>query len=649
MAPPSAAAGPTPPVTSPWALPPGSRVGGHVIDSVLAAGPFGIVYHAVDPMLRRAVALKEYFVEGVCVRDDEGRVVPRVADEQARFTAGRQAFVEEARLLAHLDLPGLLPVTGLFEDRGTVYRVMPHAPGRTLAGWRAQYTDTMDEGALRHLIADLMRPLEALHAANLVHGYVLPDQVILAEDRPALLLGFGTVRRTLQAPLDPAFTPIEQLPSGGHLPRGAWSDVYALAALVRFAMAPASPRGLQDPPTAHALRARAPIGPAFAQALERALSPQPGERPQTIAALREAMGPMHTPSTVHLDVTLPTDVIDPSATRPLTRASLAEAERLLGRTPIVRQTPPPPPWLAAASPASPVSVPGSLRLREEPEPVRAPRPAEAAEAAKAAEPAAGPLAPPEPLEPRFDLAPVAAASASASAMPSPVDIETEPPAEGPPLGLPEAAPRADAPRLDPIPQLMAAVTHEIEPLRAPLPPADIDAPAAPGAPRIEPTLAPADADVPAPPRTNVLAPADDDEAQIDDAVRAAIAAAIDGLPPAPPRPPVPADGNAASIPRIELPPFGVPLPGAPAANADEGWHPPREAERPTRRWMVMAAALLMLIVVAGIAWRAFVSAGPQVGGLGPAPGVASASAASAAAGSLSPSGASPASRHRAAA
>ncbi|MBQ1766939.1 MAG: hypothetical protein IIZ92_29100, partial [Aquincola sp.] len=273
-----------------YALPPGTRVGGVVIDSVLSVGEFGIVYHGVDPMLRRAVALKEYFVPALSVRDAEGRVAPRSEAEAAAFATGRQAFVEEARLLAHLDIPGLLPVTGLFEDRGTVFRLMPFAPGRTLASWRAMYTDTLDEGGLRHLLADLMGPLEALHGANLVHGYVLPEQVLLAEGRPALLLGFGTVRRALQGALDPAYTPVEQLPSGGHLPRGAWSDVYALAALARFAMSAQPVTPSSEPPTAHALRARAPMGHALSHALERALAPTPGDRPQSMAALRQAMG-----------------------------------------------------------------------------------------------------------------------------------------------------------------------------------------------------------------------------------------------------------------------------------------------------------------------------------------------------------------------
>ena len=269
------------------ALPPGARVAGYTIDSVLARGEFAIVYRATDRLLRRHVALKEYFPQTFHERADDGRIVPRTPDDEVVTAAGRQAFIDEARLLAHLQIPGLLSVIGLVDANDTLYRVMPYAPGRTLADWRHAYSDAIEETALRRLLLDLLEPLEQLHAANLVHGYLLPEQVMVAEGRRALLLGFGTVRRALHGALDPTYAPIEQLPTGSHLPRGAWSDLYSLAALARFAagLQPAEPGAARR----RSSRGRSRIGPVLAATLQQALLAQPSLRPQTVAAFRAAL------------------------------------------------------------------------------------------------------------------------------------------------------------------------------------------------------------------------------------------------------------------------------------------------------------------------------------------------------------------------
>lgn len=699
MAPPSQAAPASPTAPAAPALPPGyenalgpgTRVGGHVIDSVLAVGEFGIVYHAVDPMLRRAVALKEFFAPAFCVRNEDGIVSPATPQDEKLFATGRQAFLEEARLLAHLEVPGLLPVTGLFEDRGTVYRVMPFAPGRTLASWRALYTDTMDEGALRHLLSDLMAPLEALHAANLVHGYVLPEQVMLAEGRPALLLGFGTVRRTLQAALDPAYTPIEQLPSGGHLPRGAWSDIYALAALGRFAMAPSPTRASQEPPTAHALRARAPIGHALAHALEGALSPQPGDRPQSVAAMRTAMGLR--PSAAHsssLDLTLPGEHIDMTATRPWPRSSMPDIARLPRATP---------------SPQAHAPTPSSL-------PARAGGAAPAHETVRASTPTrAWADVPPE-----TDFAPLS--------QQADIDLPSSPPAPAPatppapvPAPQPSPAPAADAahasPVQDPIPQFMAfagspdfieprygsaassAATgwgtlsdiyaaedgHRLEaaapddpviaaetPAALPEPPtghASVDEAAAAladPAPEPFPDATPPAAAAPEPIEPAFAepsaqrSPGTGDE-PIDDAVRAAIAAAIGSLPPAPPRRPVTAQDEPPPT-RIDFPPFEAPSAEEEADDPGEQHAPIRAGKRPSKA--VLAAAIggaVLLVLLAVLAWSAWKDATTTLGKLGAAGAGTPCCAAPAAVellgadrrAGLSPPGASAASRRPAAA
>jgi serine/threonine protein kinase len=472
---------PTPP-TPDAALPVGARVGSFVIDAVLSRGEFGFVYRATDVLLVREVALKEYFPRAWFRRgDDAASVLPDEA-QAAQIAGGRQAFIEEARLLARLAIPGLLRVTGLFEAFGTVYRVMPFHAGLTLADARER--DTPDAAGLRRLLHGLLDPLEALHGVNLVHGYLHPEQVLLADgDRP-MLLGFGTVRRALHGALDPAYAPVEQMPSGGQVPRGAWTDLYALSAVAAFVIAGrAPPVGEQAAQQVFASAADS-LGPVLAATLQRALATQTAQRPQTVAAFRAGLAlesPASGPSSVFgVDIELP---LSPPAEAPRPPPRPPRAKPAPAATPIVL------PLRAAVLPAVPAPPEDSL-------PTIVPAALEAlAKTASMAQ--ATPRIDPPP--PRID--------------PAPLRIDPPPPRIDPP------PPRIDPPplRIDPPPLRIDLPPRADLPPTAPYPaaPVRIDPP-----PRAEPAMAGGH---------------EGEEEEPDPAVRAAIAAVIGSLPPAPPR------------------------------------------------------------------------------------------------------------------
>jgi hypothetical protein len=114
------------------ALAVGTRLEEFEILSVIGVGGFGIVYLALDNLLQRRIAIKEYLPSEFASRQDKtAAVVPRTLRDQELFETGLRSFIDEARLLARLDHPSLLKVIRLWQANGTAYMAMPVLEGLT--------------------------------------------------------------------------------------------------------------------------------------------------------------------------------------------------------------------------------------------------------------------------------------------------------------------------------------------------------------------------------------------------------------------------------------------------------------------------------------------------------------------------------------
>jgi hypothetical protein len=279
------------------ALPSGTRLGEFEITGLLGKGGFGIVYLAYDSSLDRHVALKEYMPSAFAARTQQARV--RVnAEHDETFQAGLRSFVNEARLLAHFDDPSLIKVYRFWEANGTAYMVMPYYQGPTLKEALMMRPEPPDEAWLKRLLAPLLDTLALLHEQQCFHRDISPDNILMLEDGRPLLLDFGAARRAIGG-MTQEFTviykqnyaPIEQYADTPAMQQGAWTDLFALAAVVHFAIAgcappPAVARVMTDPYVPLAERFAGRLSAGFLAAIDRALSVRPEHRPQSAAEMR---------------------------------------------------------------------------------------------------------------------------------------------------------------------------------------------------------------------------------------------------------------------------------------------------------------------------------------------------------------------------
>jgi Tol biopolymer transport system component/predicted Ser/Thr protein kinase len=148
---------------------PTSQIGHYKVTAKLGAGGMGEVYRALDPKLKREVAIKV--------------LPPAFANDAARLTR----FQREAQALAALNHPNIASIYGLEDFGDTRFLVMEYVPGRQLQG-PMPLKQALD---IARQIADA---LEAAHDKGIVHRDLKPANIQLTPDGRVKVLDFGLAK-----------------------------------------------------------------------------------------------------------------------------------------------------------------------------------------------------------------------------------------------------------------------------------------------------------------------------------------------------------------------------------------------------------------------------------------------------------------------
>jgi formylglycine-generating enzyme required for sulfatase activity len=155
---------------------PPPQLGRYRITGQLGSGGFGVVYKGHDEELRRAVAIKVPHAHRVA-RDEDADV-----------------YLTEARALAALDHPGIVPVYDVGRtDDGLCYLVSKFIAGEDLATRLRCGRPTPVDAA--RLVADVAEALHHAHHRGFVHRDVKPGNILLDGDGQAYVADFGLALR----------------------------------------------------------------------------------------------------------------------------------------------------------------------------------------------------------------------------------------------------------------------------------------------------------------------------------------------------------------------------------------------------------------------------------------------------------------------
>lgn len=204
----------------------GRQLGNYAVIRRIRAGGMGAVYEGRQrTAFDRKVAIKVILGDFASDRDM------------------RRRFAREARTVARLHHPHILPLIEFGDEQGLLYLVMPFIEGGTLTSYlRRSFPGLQEVSAIYQQLLDAV---EYAHDEGLIHRDIKSSNVLLEQRRSGTyvyLADFGLVRTSRQAELEQSGKPIplEQVPGTPHYmaPEQTMgivttaSDIYALGVLL---------------------------------------------------------------------------------------------------------------------------------------------------------------------------------------------------------------------------------------------------------------------------------------------------------------------------------------------------------------------------------------------------------------------------------
>lgn len=151
------------------------KIGRYEIKGELGRGGFATVYRAYDPRFEREVAIKF--------------LPPELIHSDPQF---RLRFEREAKIIAKLEHPSIVPVYDVGEENNQPYFVMRYMSGRSLSERIKGHTFTIQEAV--KIIEQIASGLDEAHSKGIVHRDLKPANILFTDKNVPLISDFGIAK-----------------------------------------------------------------------------------------------------------------------------------------------------------------------------------------------------------------------------------------------------------------------------------------------------------------------------------------------------------------------------------------------------------------------------------------------------------------------
>lgn len=214
-------------------LPPQTSLkqGRYQIEKTLGQGGFGITYKAQDCLNSNQVAVKELFPEGEGIMRQGCSVYWSKPKDQKEYI---QKCSIEAQFISRCVHANIVKVIDFFEENNTAYIVMSFVKGESLADILKK-EKAINEKRVKKYLVQVANALKVVHANNLLHRDINPNNILINEQDNVCLIDFGNVRefianksQDMSRIITSGYAPVEQYIARAR--RGPSTDFYALCA-----------------------------------------------------------------------------------------------------------------------------------------------------------------------------------------------------------------------------------------------------------------------------------------------------------------------------------------------------------------------------------------------------------------------------------
>jgi serine/threonine protein kinase len=268
----------------------GTQLGHYVISDKIAQGGMGTVFKAMEPALERYVAIKV------------------LRPEYASNPNYVQYFQEEARAVAALRHPNIVPIFYIGEAGNVVFFSMAYIEGETFDDYIEQKR-WFDQEHAKWFLSHAIAALHAAHKANIVHLDIKPANFLIDRGNNIMLTDFGLAEKIVKDVTDsgqreafgtPAYVSPEQITRSKTDQR---TDIYSLGATLFHLMTGRPPfegatvedivwAHLEKPfPVEVAQKANLPLG--WIHLLKKMMERSPDDRFADYRELRTALENVH--------------------------------------------------------------------------------------------------------------------------------------------------------------------------------------------------------------------------------------------------------------------------------------------------------------------------------------------------------------------
>lgn len=321
----------------------GSKLGPYEIIEEVGRGGMAAVYRAYQPNVDRFVAIKVIF-----------RSI--AADSKAL-----DRFQREARLVAKLEHPHILPVYDYNGLNDPPYIVMRYLPTGTLK--EVLQREQLPFHEVAYLLTQIASALDYAHRQGVIHRDIKPSNIMVDAEGNAFLTDFGIARITESTQTTQGLTgtgvaigtPGYMSPEQGMgQPLDGRADIYSLGVMVYEMLTGQIPYRAETPmavilkhindPLPVITQANTNLPPAVNAIIQRSMAKKPEDRYTTATemarALGAALGPSEQVAPLHLQAAAARTIQELEAARAESAKTQGKQPTPGALTPVSRATPP---------------------------------------------------------------------------------------------------------------------------------------------------------------------------------------------------------------------------------------------------------------------------------------------------------------------